>query len=128
MSLKEYFETTKGTGVLATSDKDGKVDAAIYARPHVMEDGSLVFIMREKLTHNNLKSNPHAAYLFIESGVTGHKGKRFFLTKIKEEENYELIQEIRRRTPNEKESKENELKFLVFFKIDKELPLIGSGE
>jgi hypothetical protein len=39
MDLKEYFNDTKGVGVLATSDADGKVDAAIYARPHFMEDG-----------------------------------------------------------------------------------------
>jgi len=39
MSISEYFENTKGTGVLATADSEGKVDAAIYARPHVMEDG-----------------------------------------------------------------------------------------
>lgn len=33
-ALKFYFENTKGTGVLATADSDGKVDAAIYSRPH----------------------------------------------------------------------------------------------
>ena len=28
--LKEYFESTKGSGVLATADSSGKVDATIY--------------------------------------------------------------------------------------------------
>jgi len=31
--------------------------------------------------------NPHAAYLFVEEGH-GYKGKRLYLTKIKEEENF----------------------------------------
>ena len=57
MQLKEYFNDTKGLGVLATADGEGKVDAAIYARPHFMEDGTLAFIMRDRLTHHNLQSN-----------------------------------------------------------------------
>ena len=123
MELKDYFESTKGAGVMATADSDGKVDAAIYARPHFMEDGTLAVIMRDRLTHHNLQSNPHATFLFIEDGP-GYKGKRLFLTKVGEEQDSELLQSLRRRQyPNDKE----EAKFLVFFKLDKELPLIGAG-
>ena len=57
MDLKEYFENTKGVGVLATADSDGKVDAAIYARPHFMDDGTLAVISRDRLTHHNLQSS-----------------------------------------------------------------------
>ena len=56
--LKDYFENKKGTGVMATSEKEGKVNAAIYSRPHFLEDGSIAFIMRDRLTHHNLQSNP----------------------------------------------------------------------
>jgi hypothetical protein len=123
MDLKQYFEKTKGTGILATADADGKVDAAIYARPHFMEDGTLAMIMRDRLTHHNLQSNPHAAFLFIEDG-SGYKGKRLFLTKVREEKDTELLHSLRRRQyPDDKA----EAKFLVFFKLDKELPLIGAG-
>lgn len=119
--LKEYFESTKGTGVLATADDSGKVDAAIYSRPHFLEEGTLAFIMRDRLTHHNLQSNPHATFLFIEEGP-GYNGKRLFLKKIREENNPELIQKIKRR----KYTDENEApKFLVYFTLDKELPLIG---
>ena len=123
MNLKEYFENTKGVGILATADGDGKVDAAVYARPHVMEDGTIAIIMRDRLTHHNLQSNSHAAYLFHENGP-GYKGKRLFLTKIREETDTDLLDSLRRRQyPDRKE----EDKFLVFFKVDQELPLIGSG-
>ena len=123
MDLKEYFDGTKGVGVLATADGDGKVDAAIYARPHFMEDGTLAVIMRDRLTHHNLQSNSHATFLFIEDGP-GYKGKRLFMTKVREEEETELLYSLRRRHyPNDKE----EAKFLVFFKLDKELPLVGAG-
>ena len=66
MERKEYFENTEGTGVMATADSDGKVDTAIYARPHFMDDGSIAMIMRDRLTHHNLESNAHACYMFIE--------------------------------------------------------------
>jgi hypothetical protein len=80
MELKEYFEKVKGMGVLATSDSEGKVDVAIYAKPHFMDDGTIALIMADKLSHHNLESNGHAAYLFKEEGP-GYKGVRLFLTK-----------------------------------------------
>ncbi len=124
MELKQYFEDTKGVGVLATADADGKVDAAIYAKPHFMEDGTLAMIMRDRLTHHNLQSNLHATFLFMEDGP-GYKGKRLFMTKVREEKDTELLYSLRRRQyPNDKE----EAKFLVFFKLDKELPLVGAGK
>ncbi len=125
MNLSEYFENTKGTGILATADSEGKVDVAIYARPHVMEDGSMAFIMRDRLTHANLQSNPHAAFLFIEEGP-GYKGKRLYLTKIREEENSPLIEQISRRSYSSDSEGTKESRFLVFFKLDKQRPLIGS--
>jgi hypothetical protein len=123
MELKEYFENTKGLGVMATADADGKVDAAIYARPNVMDDGTFAFIMRDRLTHHNLQSNPHATFLFKEDG-SGYKGVRLFLTKVREEENTELLKSLRKR---QYINDNDESSFLVFFKLDKELPLVGSG-
>ena len=55
MNLKDYFEQAQGTGVLATADSEGKVNAAIYSRPHVLDDGTVVFLMRQRLTHHNLQ-------------------------------------------------------------------------
>jgi len=64
MSLKEHFNTTKGVGVFSTAASDRQVDAAIYARPHFMGDGTVAFIMLDRLSHNNPQSNPHAIYLY----------------------------------------------------------------
>jgi hypothetical protein len=124
MDYENYFENTKGTGVLSTADGDGKVNAAIYARPHFLEDGTIAFIMRDRLSHHNLQSNPHAAFLFIEDGP-GYKGNRLYLTKIREEQDTELLESLRRRSySNDKDN----TRFLVVFKLDKALPLVGSGE
>ena len=124
MKLKEYFESVEGRGVLATADGDGKVDAAIYATPHFIDDETIAFIMRDRLTHNNLQSNPHATYLFMETGQK-FVGKRLFLTKTREEQDSELLYSLRRKKYSDDK---NEAKFLVFFQIDKVLPLMGSGD
>jgi len=127
MNLEAYFENTKGTGVMATADKDGKVDAAVYSRPHFLEDGTVAFIMRDRLTRSNLQTNPHAAYLFIEKGP-GYAGKRLYLTKIREEEKSELLVKFKRRQLSPEEAAEKGPLFLTVFQIDKELPLIGAGD
>jgi hypothetical protein len=125
MNLKEYFEKSKGRGILATADSDGKVDLAVYASPHVMDDETVAFIMRDRLTHHNLQSNPHAAYLFMEEGP-GYKGARLFLSKVREEKDSVLLFSIRRKNYQETEEQRGPL-FLVIFKVDKILPLIGAG-
>ena len=124
MEHKDYFKNTKGMGILSTADNDGRVDAAIYARPHFMDDGTIALIMRDRLTHHNLQSNSNACYMFIEKGP-GYKGKRFYLTKVREEQDSELLQSLRRR---QSIKEKDESKFLVFFKIDRERPLVGDGK
>ncbi len=124
MALETYFENAEGNGILATADADGKVDTAIYARPHFMDDGTLALIMRDRLSHHNLQSNPHACYMFIEKGP-GYRGKRLFLTKVREEQDTDLLQSLRRRQYiDEKDTS----RFLVFFTVDQELPLVGPGK
>lgn len=123
MMLGDYFETKKGTGILATADSEGKVNAAIYSRPHFLEEDTIAFIMLDRLTHHNLQSNPYATFLFIEEG-SGYNGKRLYLRKVREENNPELIQKLKRRSKQETgEAK----RFLVYFQLEKELPLIGDG-
>lgn len=125
MELKSYFANTAGLGILSTADAQGQVDAAVYSRPHVMDDGTVAFIMRDRLTHHNLQSNPHAAYLFKEEGP-GYAGKRLFLTKVSEEKESARLYELRRRSyPEDKDRRES--KYLVIFRVKKALPLIGPG-
>lgn len=126
MKLSDYFKKTKGRGVIATADLKGKVGVAVYARPHFMNEKTIAFIMADRLMHKNLESNPHAAYLFMESGER-YVGKRLYLTKIRDEKDPELIDEIRRRDrcPVYKAYR-GEMKYLVYFHVDKVLPLIGT--
>ncbi len=128
MKLREYFEEAKGVGVLATADAAGKVNAAIYARPQFLDpddDQTLVFIMADRLSHANVQANPSAAYLFIEEGP-GYAGKRLSLTRLREETDPDSIQTLRRRCKPEA-CDEGETRFLVYFRVEGQRPLIGPG-
>jgi hypothetical protein len=122
MNQSDYFENTAGTGVLATSDSEGNVDVAIYAKPHVTDEQTIAFIMNERLSYRNITSNPKAAYLFLED-CPGYKGKRLYLTKTKEETDKELIDSIRRKT--EKHHEVDSKKHLVYFRVEKTRALVG---
>lgn len=124
MHMQEYFENRQGVGVLSTADSDGKVDAAIYAKPHAMADGTIAFIMRDRLTHKNITANPHAVYLFIEN-AGGYKGVRLFLKKVREDDDAELIKQMTRRCLTAEEDAAKGPKFLVYFEVEKILNLIG---
>jgi hypothetical protein len=103
------------------------VDLAIYSRPHVIDEETVAFIMLDRLSHVNLQSNHHAAFLFMEA-VEKYIGMRLFLTKIREEEDQEVIEKFRRKKSYELPDDDKKKRFLVYFHIDKVLPLIGDHE
>jgi hypothetical protein len=126
MKLSEYFENAKGIGVLATTDASGQVNQALYAKPHFLnkeDDTTCSFIMTQRLSHDNLRHNPSASYLFIEEGED-YAGKRLSLTVMTEETDPEAIQAVRRRvapTISDEDSR-----YLVHFHIEGVRPLVGS--
>ena len=124
MNLSDYFENVKGFGILATADDNGTVDLAIYAKPHVIDETTIAFIMRERLTRKNLKSNPRAAYMFVEQGER-YAGKRLYLSKIREESNTSVVEMFRKKQPEIYSSKDDSNKYLVHFQVDDVRPLVG---
>jgi hypothetical protein len=128
LGLREYFEGLKGYGVLATADEDGNVDVAIYATPYVADENTVAFIMADRLTRRNLLSNPHAAYLFKEPGER-FSGKRLFLSMQRELREDEVTDPVL----SDKYKKAcgdypGETLSVIYFKVDKTLPLVGEGE
>jgi hypothetical protein len=125
MDIKNYLEGARGTGVLATTDSDGRPNMALYSRPHMMDDGTLAFIMADRLSRKNVSQNPHAAYLFQKDGPE-RDGIRLALTKVGESSDPELIGRLRRRSrlPYEESEKVETLR-LVYFSLDDQRPLIG---
>ncbi len=126
MTLREYFEQTKGIGVLATTDASGQVNQAIYAKPMFLseDDDTCAFLMSQRLSHDNVLHNPSASYLFLEQAGE-YVGKRVSLTATVQESDPKTVAQVYQRftPPISKE----ECKYLVHFHIDGVRPLIGNG-
>jgi hypothetical protein len=125
MKLSEYFEKTQGIGVLLPIDASGQVHQAIYGRPHFLDgddDENCLFITSNRLSHDDVRPNPSASYLFIEE-AEGCVGKQLSLTVIEDETDPEKIKAIRHR--NIPTVSEEEGKYLVHFHIEGVRSLTG---
>ena len=127
MDLSNYFAEHTGTGVLATADDKGNVNTAIYARPHVLDDKTVAFVMRDRLSRQNLLKNGSANYLFLESGA-GYKGIRLGLAMLDESTDPELLASLSKRKMAGEEYNSNEARFVVRFSVEKGLTLVGGDE
>ena len=96
MNLTELF-SHPGLGVMSTSSPDGKVNNAVYARPHVIDETTLVWGMTDNRTYQNLARNRHAAFLFKTSDP-GFSGVRLGLELIRTEEEGVLLAAIKANT------------------------------
>jgi hypothetical protein len=90
MKLSELF-ANPGWGVMSTSSSDGRVNSAVYARPHVIDETTLVWGMTNKRTYQNLSRNRHAAFLF-KTGNPGFNGVRLAMELIRTEESGDLLE------------------------------------
>ncbi len=120
--LAEYFDRNTGVGVLSTADAQGRVDSAIYARPHLQDDGTAAFVMRRRRTRANLKQNPHACYLFRAEGP-GHTGRRLGLTLVRTDDDPAVVQSMRRR--QRPDTDDDPDRIVGYFRIDEVRPLVG---
>lgn len=123
MDLQSYFNTHEGTGILATANAQGDVDAALYAIPHIVDNTTIGLIMRPRLSYQNLQCNPKAMYLFIEKG-SGYKGVRLYLKKTGEEKDMDKINAMRRSHHGGDEASA----VLVYFTVEYTRPLVGDNE
>ena len=127
MDLKKFFTEHTGTGVFASADKNGIVNTAIYARPHIFDDATLGFIMRHRLSRKNIHENGNASYLFIEKGDS-YKGARLRLKLIGETTDHALLSNVPRSHGTDGDNATAEQRFLVTFSVEKCFSLIGGEE
>jgi hypothetical protein len=96
MKFEELF-SNPGLGVMSTSAANGSVNSAVYARPHVIDETTLVWGMTDRRTYQNITENRNAAFLF-KTATPGFSGVRLTLELIKTEEEGELLVTIKANT------------------------------
>jgi hypothetical protein len=79
--LMDYFNRQPRLGVISTSDKDGRVDSAVYGSPQMIDEKTVQVAFARGRTFANLQENPHAVYMIMEpgAGIMDWKGVRVYL-------------------------------------------------
>ena len=109
---------------MATADVDGAVNTAVYAPPHVTDDGTAAWGMSEGRTYRNVRGNPNASYLYIYPGG-GYRGVRLTLRRKEIQNSGNNLEMIRARTRESSgEEAATAVKYVTFFEILEERPLV----
>jgi hypothetical protein len=79
--LVEYFNKQPRLGVISTSNKDGKVDSAVYGSPQMIDEKTVLVALAKGRTFANLQENPNAIFMIMEqgAGILDWKGIRVYL-------------------------------------------------
>ena len=123
MDLARYFNMHEGTGVLATCDIHGWVDGAVYAKPHVVDSSTVAFVMKERLSHKNLKQTSTPVICFWNKAPDIRIA--LYLTLLRMSVNQTLVQALRQKQPVIYPSADDSKKFVVFFHVEQTRPLVG---
>jgi hypothetical protein len=105
-----------GRGVIGTASKDGVVNMAVYAVPHVVDDDTVAWGMTDGRTWNNVRENPNASYTYFESGE-GFRGARLTLSLSRTEDSGAMLAKIRERTGASSPGNPQAVKHVAYFKV-----------
>jgi predicted pyridoxine 5'-phosphate oxidase superfamily flavin-nucleotide-binding protein len=79
--LMELFNKYPRIGVLATANKDGDVNVAVFGSPQMVDENTVIMGIGENRSYRNLQRNPKAVFIVMEPGETvmDWKGARVYL-------------------------------------------------
>jgi len=79
--LMDYFNKQPRLGTLSTADKNGKVNAAYFGSPRMVEEKTIFMGLGNNRTFANLQDNPYAVFMVMEPGKTimDWKGVRLYV-------------------------------------------------
>lgn len=79
--VMEMFNRQTRIGALATSNKNGDVNAAVFGSPRMIDEETIIMAIGDNRSFRNLQENPKASFIVIEPGEapTTWKGARLYL-------------------------------------------------
>jgi len=130
-AVMEMFNKKTRIGALATSNKNGDVNAAVFGSPQMIDENTVIMAIGNNRTFKNLQENPKASFIVMEPGETpAHwKGVRLYL-EVDEFERYgEVLDSFReniRKVAGKKSA--DAIAAAIRFKIVDLRPLIAASE
>ena len=129
-TVKKCLEQEGRANVLATSDRSGKVNVAMFGSYQLMDDSSVIVMLGDNRSYKNLKENPHAACMVMLHGKTGlaTEGCRLYMKVRAMEDEGEKWNEVREKIRARIGDAANMLKHLVWFDIVEARPILDFGQ
>ncbi|MGB5984370.1 MAG: pyridoxamine 5'-phosphate oxidase family protein [Desulfobacterales bacterium] len=95
--VMKMFNKETRIGSLATADKNGTVNAAVFGSPRMIGEDTVVMAIGENRSYRNLQENPKATFLVVEPGDQPQewKGVRVYLEVDSFERYGELLDSFR---------------------------------
>jgi hypothetical protein len=131
--LMDYFNKQPRIGILSTANRDGKVNAAVFGSPRMVDEKTIVVALGENRTFEYLQENPNAVFLIVEQGETetleGWKGLRVYLRMKEYATSGEMLESYKREAAKILgEEAVATIHAVVRFEIDEVRPLIDMGQ
>ena len=126
--VMEMFNKTARIGALATANKNGDVNVAVFGSPRMIDDEMVIMAIGDNRSYRNLQENPKASFIVVEPGDApmAWKGARLYL-EVSEFERYgELLDSFReniRKMAGDKSA--NAIVAAIRFKVTDVRPLIA---
>ncbi len=129
--LMDYFNKQPRIGVLSTASRSGKVDAAVFGSPQMVDEKTIVVALGENRTFEYLQENPNAVFLIVEQGetITDWKGIRVYMKMKEYSASGEMLETYKSEiTRVLGEEAADMINAVVRFEIDEVRPLVDIGQ
>ncbi|MFA7563493.1 MAG: pyridoxamine 5'-phosphate oxidase family protein [Methanoculleus sp.] len=129
--LMDYFNKQPRLGVLSTANKEGKIDAAVFGSPMMVDEKTVVMGLGNNRTFAYLQENPNAVFTIMEQGATlaDWKGLRVYLKMKEYKTSGETLDDYRRKVAEAAgEDAAAMIHASVTFEIGEVRPLIDMGQ
>lgn len=95
--VMKMFNQKNRIGALATADKSGNVNAAVFGSPRMIDEDTVIMAIGDNRSLQYLQENPKASFIVIEPGAspTEWKGARLYLEMEAFERYGELLDSFR---------------------------------
>lgn len=129
--LMRYFNQVPRIGVLATANREGKVNAAHFGSPVITDPETVVMGLGENRTLRYLQENPHAVFIIVQPGETlpRWRGLRVYLEMKECSRSGRLLEQLRSRiTEVVGEEAAKQIVAAVTFRVTEIRPLVDFGQ
>ena len=95
--VMEMFNRKMRIGALATSNKNGDVNTAVFGSPRMIDEDTVIMAIGDNRSFQYLQENPKASFIVVEPGEspTEWKGARLYLEVDSFERYGELLDSLR---------------------------------